>query len=231
MAKIVVVDDHPVVRRGIESLIDLVPGWLVVGSFGTISDAIKGIDGAAPNVLILDLNLKDEHGFDLLRHVKKAHPETKIVVVSGYLDDHSVASSLFYGATGIVSKLSMGDDILTAIDVVRQGGHYASPDISDSFRDILKSFHKGTSGLKVPELTSREIQVLILLASGAMARETSKALNLSQKTVDNHRAHIFKKTGAKNIVELTHHAIQHGYIAAGSCFSSRENPTVKIRLT
>lgn len=211
--RIYLIDDHPVVREGFALAIGLESDMLVVGQAGSAADALLEINRTRPDVVLVDLNIPDRDGVELLAALRVQLPSTKLLVLSGYDDEFRVAEALRAGAQGYLVKTAKLDEIIDGIRRIATGGAPLSPRIAGAVvRAMRRPVSDGNGGLDA--LTPRERQVLRLLATGTSTRDTAARLTISPKTVETHRVRIYAKLGCKNAVELTRIAVRTGLIEA-----------------
>src|SRR4051812_46563136 len=211
--KIYLIDDHPIVREGFARAIADEPDMSVVGQAGTAADALKETVTIKPDVVLVDLNIPDRDGIELLGALRVQLPHAKLLVLSGYDDEFRVAEALRAGAQGYLVKTSKLEEVVDGIRRISSGGAPLSPRIAGAVvRAMRKPAGEGTGGLDA--LTPRERQVLRLLAAGVSTRETAARLTISPKTVETHRVRIYAKLGCKSAVELTRIAVRTGLIEA-----------------
>lgn len=208
--RIFVIDDHPVVRMGIKILVEQVEGWFVVGEATNSKNYREQLVQADPSIVIVDIKLEGgANGIEIIKDLSQNY-QIKTIVLSGYMAMDIAMEAIHAGARGAVSKASWGQEILTAIDVVSRGGTYLDTMFEKETRKIIL---EKTGRAEVLGLTNREIQVMNLIVNGYENKEIANKLNISFRTVEVHRAAIFKKIGIKNAVELTKYAIKMGYIS------------------
>lgn len=212
--KIVLIDDHPIVREGFARAIADEPDMEIVGQAGTAAEALRETLATKPDVVLVDLNIPDRDGIELLGALRAQLPTAKLLVLSGYDDEFRVAEALRAGAAGYLVKTSRIDEVIDGIRRVVVGGAPLSARIAGA---VVRAMRKpmggeGSSGLEA--LTPRERQVLRLLAAGTSTRETASQLTISPKTVETHRVRIYAKLGCKSAVELTRIAVRTGLIEA-----------------
>lgn len=186
-----VVDDHPVVRRGMRALIDSLPGVDIVGEASTGEEAITAVPGAEPDVVVMDLNLPGVNGVETTRRLVSDAPHLGVLVLTMFEDDDSVFAAMRAGAKGYVLKGADQDDLARAVLAVGRGEAIFGPTIAGR---ITRFFAGRTASVApFPELTAREREVLELLARGHSNIEVSRHLTVSAKTVRNHVSNIFTK--------------------------------------
>ena len=211
--QIYLIDDHPVVREGFARALTDEPDMAVVGQAGTAGDALRETSSLKPDVVLVDLNIPDRDGIELIGALRAQRPNAKLLVLSCYDDEFRVAEALRAGAQGYLVKTSRLEEVVDGIRRIANGGAPLSPRIAGAVvRAMRKPAGEGTGGLDA--LTPRERQVLRLLAAGVSTRETAARLTISPKTVETHRVRIYAKLGCKSAVELTRIAVRTGLIEA-----------------
>ena len=211
--QIYLIDDHPVVREGFARALADEPDMRVVGQAGTAAEALKETQQVKPDVVLVDLNIPDRDGIELIGALRAQLPNAKLLVLSCYDDEFRVAEALRAGAQGYLVKTSRLEEVVDGIRRIANGGAPLSPRIAGAVvRAMRKPAGEGSGGLD--SLTPRERQVLRLLAAGVSTRETAARLTISPKTVETHRVRIYAKLGCKSAVELTRIAVRTGLIEA-----------------
>jgi DNA-binding NarL/FixJ family response regulator len=212
-SRIVIAEDHVILREGLKSLISSHPNLEVVGEAGTGLDAIRIASAQKPDLMILDLSMPEMSGLTAMPTINKISPKTKIIVLTVHQTDEYIFSAFQAGAKGYVLKDSPYEELLMAITHVLGGKTYISAGISE--RVIRRYVRKGSEPeLKTPLdiLTTREKEILQLVAEGYRGVEISRMLAISTKTVDKHRANIMRKLNIHNVSGLTTFAIQTGLV-------------------
>jgi two-component system, NarL family, nitrate/nitrite response regulator NarL len=211
--RVYLIDDHPVVREGFARALADASDMVVVGQADTAADALKEAPFTTPDVILVDLNMPDRDGIELIGSLHARMPEAKLLVLSAYDDEFRVAEALRAGAHGYLVKTSRMDEVIEGIRRSAAGGAALSPRIAGAVvRAMRKPSGQGTGALDA--LTTRERQVLRLLAMGVSTREAAARLTISPKTVETHRVRIYTKLGCKSAVELTRIAVRTGMIEA-----------------
>ena len=205
MIDILIVDDHEIFREGIQGLIMQNPEFRVLGSAPSGRAAIQMAKDQAPDVVIMDIGLPDITGIEACRAIKQNNPQTKIIALSMHTEEDLVQEMLTAGADGYLLKDSAFQDLSVAVEQALQGGTYLSPQISSA---LVKRLHIN----EATTLTSREQEVLKLLATGRNAKLVADDLCISIKTVETHRSNAMKKLGLNNLADLTRYAIRRGLI-------------------
>lgn len=211
MINVVLVDDHDLVRAGIKSLLDNVPGIKVVGEAKDGEGAVKLAREIKPNVVLMDVKMPGIGGLEATRKLLRADPDVKIIIVTVYSNDVFPTRFLQAGALGYLTKGASLEEMVQAIRSVHTGQRYISPEVASQI--ALKSL-SDTGKAPFDILSERELQVLMMITKGIKASEISHRLHLSPKTVNSYRYRIFEKLGVKNDVELTHLALRYGLVDA-----------------
>ena len=211
--RVYLIDDHPVLRESLARALELEQGMAVVGQAGTAGEALREIPKLKPDVVLVDLNIPDRDGMELLATLRAQIPSARLLVLSGYDDEFRVAEALRAGAQGYLVKTSEVAEVIDGIRRIARGEAPLSQRIAGAvIRAMRKPTPDGSGALDA--LTPREKQVLRLLATGISTRETASRLTISPKTVETHRVRIYHKLGCKSAVELTRIAVRTGLIEA-----------------
>ena len=207
MERILIVDDHPLMRKGLALSIDAEPDLSVVSQAEDAEQAMEAIDEAAPDLAIVDISLPGMSGLELLKHMQALRPELLVLVVSRHDEALYAERAIRAGARGYVMKLEAADVIVKAIRRVLNGGIYVSDEINER---LLLGIARGRESLaKSPleVLSDRELEVFELTGRGRSTREIAEKLHLSIKTVESYRARIKDKLTLSNAAELMQHAV------------------------
>jgi DNA-binding NarL/FixJ family response regulator len=207
-ARILVVDDHPIVSKGLADLIDAEPGLSVCGDAATMPQAISQIHDLQPSLLIVDLSLKDGSGLELVKQVKCSWPDMPVLVLSMHDEQLYAERALRAGALGYVMKHEDPEVLLGAIRQVLRGKVYLSQSMQDAMLNKLVPGRADASVSGVASLTDRELEVFQLLGQGISTKEIANQLKLSVKTIETHRAHLKSKLGVKNATQLIRFAVE-----------------------
>jgi DNA-binding NarL/FixJ family response regulator len=209
---IVLADDHPVMRRGLRSLLESDPDLSVVGEAGDGLDAIRLVERLRPNVLVLDLMMPGLSGLEALRIIRQRVPQTRVLVLSMYSNKAFIAETLKNGATGYLLKGCTEEDLVRAVRETAAGRRCLSPPVTEIAIDDYIA--QASAGPFDPHetLTAREREVLQLAAEGLTNSEIASRLHISPRTVENHRAHVMRKLGLQNHTDLVRHAMRRGLI-------------------
>ncbi|MBI2824002.1 MAG: response regulator transcription factor [Planctomycetia bacterium] len=208
VTRVLIVDDHPLVRQGLMGLISTQPDFEVCGEASGTSEALELAAQTSPDVAIIDLTLKDGSGIELIKQFKERHAAMKLLVISMHDESVFAERALRAGASGYVSKHEAIRTIVQAVRTVLAGKLYLSQTMTE--RMVHLAVNSGTDGARSPleRLTDREIEVFELIGRGLTSRQIATQLQLSQKTVETHREHVKEKLDLKNATELTKHAVQ-----------------------
>lgn len=215
MIRILVADDHDVVRQGLTSLLGRRPDWQVCAEASNGREAVKLTERFRPNVAILDLSMPELNGLEATRQIRKVSPETEILVFSMYENEQFVRELLSAGARGYVLKSDVATQLVLAVETVARHKPFFTSEIAEK---VLVGFLKlgevetqDTTSSSV--LTAREREIVQLLAESKSNKEISTLLGISVKTVQTHRATIMRKLGINSIVDLVHYAIRNNLVA------------------
>jgi len=208
MTRIVIADDHAVVRKGLRQLIVEAEDMTVVGEAATGDELLTVLRTCTTDIVILDLSLGVRSGLDLLKHIKSELPRLPVIILSMHPEDLFAVRALRAGAAGYVEKNSAPEELLKAIRRAARGGTYVSVRIGEKIADDLA--RGGATVLPHERLSDRELQVLRLLGSGMSVTAIAHDLNLSVKTVSTHRTRVLAKTGLRNNADIVEYVISHG---------------------
>ena len=208
--RVLIVDDHAVVRAGLRLLLDAEHDLEAVGEAGSARDAIFQARSTKPDVILLDVVMPDQSGLDVVPQLLHEHPETKILVLSMQDDPQYVRQAFGAGASGYVLKEAADTEVVAAIREVAAGGRYVHPELGA--RLVAAEAAEARRAEEDP-LSDREREVLRLLALGHTNQEISKQLYISVRTAETHRAHIMQKLRLSSRAELVRYALEQGLLA------------------
>lgn len=210
---ILIVDDHVLLREGLQSLLSAQAGMKVVGTAEDAEDGVEKISSLQPDVVLTDLAMPETGSVDAIRRIREAHPHIKIVALTFHKEDGYIHAALRAGADGYVLKDDSRDELVLAIRSVLSGKNYLSPAICDTVIDgYLSGVQKKQLEPSWHALTRRERQVIKMIAKGLKTREIAEVLSLSPKTVEKHRTNMMNKLDLHNVSAVTLYAIQSGLI-------------------
>ena len=205
--RVLICDDHEVVREGLRGLISRQAGMSVVGEAGTVAEAIEAATRLKPDVVIMDVRLPDGSGVEACREIREARPETRVVMLTSYADDEALFASIIAGASGYLLKQTRGQAVVDAITTVAAGRSLLDPDVTGKVLERLRESRAEDPALA--SLTEQERKVLAGLAEGKTNREIGDALFLSEKTVKNYVSRILDKLGLSRRAEAAAYMAKH----------------------
>jgi two-component system invasion response regulator UvrY len=205
MIRVIIVDDHPVVRRGLKQIIGAEPDMRVVGEAECAREAIERIRGAACDAVVLDFALPDANGFTVLNTLQSDRARPPILIMSMYEEEQYAVRLLKAGASGFLMKDSLPEELIKAIRKIVSGGKY----VSSSLAEILASELTSPSAPPHEALSDREFQILCLIVLGKSLTDIGASLCISGKTVSTYRARILEKMGMTSNAELIAYALKH----------------------
>jgi two-component system response regulator DevR len=207
--RIVLVDDHEVVRLGLRSLLERQPDLMVVGEAETAQEAICAVESLAPDVVVLDIRLPGRSGVEACAEIKRRRPETKIVVLTSYAEDEVLLDAIAAGAEGYVLKQVGSDDLVRALRRVGRGERLLDPRLTDQVFAKLRQMRERERAEAFADLSEQELRVLALVTEGKTNREIGEALYLSEKTVRNYVSDILTKLGHTSRAQAAAYAARH----------------------
>jgi DNA-binding NarL/FixJ family response regulator len=211
--RVVLADDHVLVRAGIRALLERLPSVEVVGEAENGREALELIQRHAPDVVLLDISMANLGGLEALPHIVKDFPAVKVVILSGYSNEEYVLRALKCGAAGYMLKDAAADELGLAIKAVAQGAIYLSPSVS---RTVVESYLERSAGQQNPaeQLTKRQREILQLIAEGTNTKQIAGLLGISVKTVEAHRSQIMDRLDIHDVAGLVRYAIRTGIASA-----------------
>jgi DNA-binding NarL/FixJ family response regulator len=206
--RVLIVDDHPLLRKGISQLIDQEKDLTVAGEAEDANKAITVIENTKPDVALIDLTLPGTSGIELLKNIKVRFPKLKMLVLSMHDESVYAHRALRAGASGYIMKQEGTEKVLTALRKVLRGEVYLSEGLGNRMLHRLVNGRADLTSSPIEELSDRELEVFSLIGQGHGTRIIAEKLHLSIKTIESHRAHIKEKLNLQSASELVHHAIQ-----------------------
>lgn len=211
--KLFIVEDHSLVRKGIISIIDTDPGLDLIGEFDRPTLAIESIkSGNVPDIILMDISMPEMTGLEAAKILAEEHSEIKIIILSMYKDEEYVMEGLNNNICGYVVKDSVADEILVAIEKVKNDGKFFSGEVINTALNSYKQTKKELKKKEKIQLTKREYEVLYDISNGLKSQQIAEKLFISERTVEAHRSNIMKKLDAKNMAELIKKAMTLGLL-------------------
>jgi two-component system invasion response regulator UvrY len=210
MKRILIIDDHAVVREGVKKILDEMPGMSASGEASTASEALRLIREEEWSAVVLDLSLGARSGLEMLKELRQLRPKLPVLIFSMHSEEQYARRAFKAGAAGYVTKDSPRSEIVKAINKIIGGGKYVSQNLAEK---LIFDLERGTDRPPHEMLSDREFEVMCLIASGKTVGEIASLLSLSDKTISTYRSRILDKTGMKTNAELTHYAIQNKMIS------------------
>jgi len=206
--RILLVDDHPIMRHGLAQLIQMEPGLEVCGQAGSAMDGLEAIQKLKPDVAVIDLTLPDKNGLELLKDVHAMMPGVKCIVLSMHDENLYAERALKAGARGYIMKEAAAESLITALQRVLAGGIFVSELMASRMLEQV-SGQRGKAGITgVDQLTDRELEVLEMIGKGTPTKLIAEKLSISARTVEAHRSHIKDKLGITDGPALVRYAVQ-----------------------
>lgn len=220
--RILLVDDHALIRRGARALLQSRRGWRVIDEAMNGIEAVEKATTHKPDVAIVDLSMPELDGMQVVRRIREAVPTTKILVLTMHESDQMVQCALHAGAHGYILKSDLTECLVKAVKDVAEGKRFLTPKVSEI---VLNGFLKKKGELPRDErpsarTTPREVQIIRLLADGKANKEIAAQLGITVRTVETHRAKVMQKLGMHSLVDLIRYALGHGIVPA------QESPTL-----
>ena len=203
MIKVLIADNHPIVRMGIKHVLDAASGFEVIDDVSSTTELFEKLEVVTPDVVILEMDIPEINGIAALRKMKQDFPDVKVLIYSGQSEDVYALSTIRAGAYGYLSKVADIDYIITATRKVSEGNMFITNELAQRL-----AFDEGTQKPRrfFRKLSSREVEVLKLLASGKRNKDVALGLNLNEKTVSTYKARLMKKLNVDNLVDLLQQA-------------------------
>jgi DNA-binding NarL/FixJ family response regulator len=207
--RLLVVDDHEVVRQGLVALLDRRAGFEVVAQAGTVAEAIAAATRFEPDVVVMDVRLPDGSGIEACREIRSTRPETRVVMLTSYPDEEAVLSAIIAGASGYLLKQVRGRDLVTAIESVGNGDSLLDPAVTEKVLQRVRTAASGGANDELAELTAQERKILLLVAEGKTNKEIASEVYLSDKTVKNYVSSILSKLNLQRRTQAAAFVARH----------------------
>ncbi|WP_273567867.1 response regulator [Maribacter halichondriae] len=203
MIKVLIADNHPIIRMGVKNVLEAASGFQVLGEVSTTSELFSKLEELSPDVVMLEMDIPEINGIATLRKIKKEYPDVRVLMYSGQSEDVYALSTIRAGAFGYLSKASDIDYIISAVRKVAEGNMFITNELAQRL-----AFDEGTQKPRrfFRKLSTREVEVLKLLASGKRNKDVAESLNLNEKTVSTYKARLMKKLNVDNMVDLLQQA-------------------------
>ena len=213
--RILIADDHAVVRTGLRALLDRAQGMLTIGEATDSEQALQKACELHPDVVLLDISMPGPGGIEVTKQLKDALPNTRVLILTVHKDERLLQEAIRAGASGYVTKNALEPELINAIHAVHRGDLYVHPTMTRALLESLEPARKHPSNASegaIEALTSREAEVLHLIAQGYTNRQAADKLGISVRTVETHRANIMGKLNVSGRVELVRYAMEHGLL-------------------
>lgn len=208
-----IVDDHALMRNGLEAMLESEPGYEVVGVASDGMSAMRAVAELQPDIVLMDLTMPRTSGMDAIVQIKRQHPHVKIIALTFHKEDKYIHATLEAGADAYVLKDDSRTELFSALSNVANGRSYLSPSIVDKvMAGYITGGDASTSGPSWEVLTRREREVIKLIAEGKRTKEIATYLSLSPKTIEKHRTNLMRKLDLHNVSEVTVYAIKNGFV-------------------
>ncbi|HXU00792.1 MAG TPA: response regulator transcription factor [Polyangia bacterium] len=216
MIRVLVVDDHDIVRDALASLLGDVSDFQVVGVASSIRDALPLLDSARPDIVLADLSLGDGSAVELVRALRRGRLKGRVIVITGFSDEFAAAEALAAGATGYVLKSQPTAELLEAIRTVADGRKYVAPTLERrlAMRSINSESSASGGAVGLERLSPREVEVFRLVVAGSSSKDVARRLCISVKTVETHRTNMNRKLAVRTTADLVRFAAAHGIAVA-----------------
>jgi DNA-binding NarL/FixJ family response regulator len=209
MTRVLIADDHPIVRQGLREILTARLGSVAVSEASDAGEAINSLMREDWDLVLLDINLPGRSGLEVLEEAKRLRPKTPVLVLTSYPEEQFAIRSFKLGASGYLTKQSAPDELITAVQRILAGGKYVTASLAER---LAASLGAGSDQAPHEALSNRELQVLRLVALGKSMKAIANELALSEKTVATYRTRISEKTGLKTNVEIARYALKQGLV-------------------
>lgn len=212
--RLLIGDDHEIVRRGLRALIGEQRDWHVIAEAQDGREAVAKASQFKPDVAIVDVSMPALNGLDAIRGIRKASPQTRILVLTMHEDDSIIQRALEAGARGYICKVDAGRDLVAAVNALLSGKTFFTRKVAQMVLDGYLGIGRKTGNDDYSQITGREREIVQLLAEGKSSKEVANTLNLSIKTVETHRSNIMRKLSCHSVSELVRYAVRNHIIEA-----------------
>ncbi len=206
MIRVLVADDHPVVHEGLKKMFEKVHGIRVTGEASTGEEVLNEIEQNNYDLVLLDISMPDKSGLEILKELKRKRPDLQVLILSIHGEEQYAIRALKAGAAGYLTKKSVPDELIKAVQKISQGGKYITASLAEKMASYLE---KDARKLPHETLSDREFQIMCLIAKGKIRKEIAEELSLSVDTISTYRARILEKMKLKRTIELIHYAMKN----------------------
>jgi two-component system invasion response regulator UvrY len=207
--KVLLADDHPVVRHGVRQILGEASDVYVGAEAGSAAEVMQRVREQRWDIVILDISLPGGNGIDLIGEIRRERPEARALILTMYSEEQYAVRAIKAGAAGFLNKESAPEKLIEALHKIAAGGRYVSAELAEALAVLVSGDAKGQAHER---LSNREFEILKLLASGKTVSQVAQELSLSVKTISTHRMRILKKMDMKTNAELTHYAVRQGLV-------------------
>jgi two-component system, NarL family, response regulator DevR len=207
--RLLVVDDHEIVRHGLVALLDRREDFEVVAQAGTMAEAVAEAARFEPDLVVMDVRLPDGSGIEACREIRATRPETRVVMLTSYPDEEAVLSAIIAGASGYLLKQIRGRDLVTALEAVARGESLLDPAVTEKVLQRVRAAASGGAADELSDLTSQERKILLLVAEGKTNKEIAADIFLSDKTVKNYVSSILSKLNLQRRTQAAAFVARH----------------------
>jgi DNA-binding NarL/FixJ family response regulator len=212
ICKIVLADDHALLRQGIRKIIENEEGLEVIGEVGDGLELISFLNRQRTNLVLLDISMPNVRGIEVINEIRRAQPGVKVLMLTMHNNREYLYAAISAGADGYLLKENSDEELITAIKQVMEGETYISSTLSADFSEDLVQFYRKNKKLPFEHLTNREREILKMVAEGKTSREIADLLYISLRTVEHHRANIMRKMKFASVADLIKYALDKGYV-------------------
>jgi len=222
--RVLLADDHELVRKGIRGLLNTKRRWRVVGEARDGAEAVEKAGKLKPDIVILDIDMPKLNGLEATPRIREAAPRAKVVILTLHESGEMVRRALEAGARGLVLKSDLAERLITALTEISRGKLFLTPKVSEIVMQEFLQRDKTTKEVATGEAkpSPREVAVIRLLSAGKANKEVAKELGISVRTAEAHRANVMRKLGLRSMAELIHYAIEHGLAQTRDSVAKRE---------
>jgi DNA-binding NarL/FixJ family response regulator len=212
--RILVADDHPVVRRGVRALLEAQAGWQVCGEAATGTQAVDEVRRLDPDVVVLDLSMPELNGLDATRRIVRDSPRTQVLVLTMHHSEELASQLIHAGARGYVLKADADRELVAAVEHLQRHRSFVTPNLGGRSPERGGDVREDDGFASWGELTAREREIVQLVAEGRSSKEVAGMLGISIKTVESHRTNVMRKLRVRSVGQLVRYAVRNGIVQA-----------------